>query len=50
MLRTSSLPDKIRLRMKKRILTCDLDGREADLEIDVLDELENEAYERRSIR
>lgn len=50
MLRTSSLPDKIRLRMKKKLLTCNLDGREADLEIDVLDELENEPYKRCGIR
>ena len=44
------MPDKIRLRMKKKLLTCNLDGREADLEIDVLDELENEPYKRCGIR
>lgn len=44
------MPNRIRLRMKKKLLTSDLDGREADLEIDVLDELQNEPDKRCGIR
>lgn len=32
------------------LLTCNLDRREADLEIDILDELQNEANKRCGIR
>lgn len=50
MLSTSSLPNEIRLRIDENLLTCYLDCRQADLEIDILDELQNEANERRGIR